>query len=546
MPSRFISCCLLLISLGYPRPGASQVIATLNEVAIGGTVEYIGVAPTPQFVGDRYVAFEGQASTSGFDLWVKDLTTPRGVIRSFDVHRGQDWALSPNGRHLAFLSNNPDFAADKTNLCWRIDRFGAPRRDPCFDLFLRDLVTGDVTRIIGPEGREVAADVGGAFRFSADGRWIVYQRAMAEDPRSQPMQVLLHDRQQGVTTRVSGEFFASSGSASRDASRVAFAAVLNAGTSAATLAVMAYDRATGFTERVDVDDPSLAPGSATGPVISADGRYVAFQGRCATCTGIIPSAVYVRDLLWKRTWRPIRALGGAEPDGGTEIRGLSETGRFILFESASRNLVENDLGFADVFMLDRVTNTVSRVSQSVNGDSPDGFSFAAAMGSDALRVVFTSSAGNLLPPSPGPFGHGLYLASLDLDNDRLHDSWERFFGVSPLLTDPAFDEDGDGLSNLQEFERQTHPRGRYGLSVQVPPEGEGWGIKLHNLGPRNATAVLRIKDAAGNAVAQALTLAPLSLTAIRLADLPDRPGTQFTLEVESDEPLFGLSRDWRP
>ena len=74
----------------------------------------------------------------------------------------------------------------------------------------------------------------------------------------------------------------------------------------------------------------------------------------------------------------------------------------------------------------------------------------------------------------------------------------------------------------------------------------GWGLKLHNLGPGTATVVLRMVDVAGITVSRAIKLAPLSLTPIRLVDLPDRPVTAFILQVESDEPVFGLSRDWQP
>src|SRR5688572_27155684 len=100
-------------------------------------------------------------------------------------------------------------------------------------------------------------------------------------------------------------------------------------------------------------------------------------------------------------------------------------------------------------------------------------------------------------------GVNLFLASLDLDNDGLHDSWERFFDGSALLTGPPFDDDGDGISNLQEFQRGTHPRGRYGVSLAIAHEPENWGIKLHNQTDRPATAVVRFIDPSGNAAARA-------------------------------------------
>ena len=104
MASRFIPGWLLLLALGAPSSGAAQVIATVNEVAIGQLVQQIAVPSHPQFVGDRYVAFEGSAGAGFKSCWVKDLTTPRGVIRSFNVDHGAGCAISPDARYLAFVS----------------------------------------------------------------------------------------------------------------------------------------------------------------------------------------------------------------------------------------------------------------------------------------------------------------------------------------------------------------------------------------------------------------------------------------------------------
>ena len=50
----------------------------------------------------------------------------------------------------------------------------------------------------------------------------------------------------------------------------------------------------------------------------------------------------------------------------------------------------------------------------------------------------------------------------DADADLMPDAWEAFYGLNPTsAADAAADPDGDGLTNLQEFQAGRHPNGRY-------------------------------------------------------------------------------------
>jgi hypothetical protein len=49
-------------------------------------------------------------------------------------------------------------------------------------------------------------------------------------------------------------------------------------------------------------------------------------------------------------------------------------------------------------------------------------------------------------------------ADSDDDNDEISDTWETENGLNPLdATDASLDPDGDGLTNLQEYEKDADP-----------------------------------------------------------------------------------------
>jgi Tol biopolymer transport system component len=168
--------------------------------------------------------------------------------------------------------------------------------------------------------------------------------------------------------------------------------------------VLVRDRLTGTTERA-----SIGSGGAQGddysfdPSLSADGRFVAFYSRAAT---LVPGDtngwedVFVRDRLAGTTERVSVGGDGAEGDGFSGYPALSADGRFVAFASGATNLVAGDTNGPfrwDVFVRDRQAGTTERVSVSGAGVQADDTSLGAALSADGRFVAFTSHASNLVP-----------------------------------------------------------------------------------------------------------------------------------------------------
>jgi Concanavalin A-like lectin/glucanases superfamily/Bacterial Ig-like domain (group 3)/MBG domain (YGX type) len=90
---------------------------------------------------------------------------------------------------------------------------------------------------------------------------------------------------------------------------------------------------------------------------------------------------------------------GGVPQMGVEVAGhsISGDGRHVVMHSLSQDLVTDDFNWAqDIFLRDRQTGTMTRVSLARDGTDPDGFSELAAISTNGRHVVFASSATNLV------------------------------------------------------------------------------------------------------------------------------------------------------
>jgi Tol biopolymer transport system component len=177
--------------------------------------------------------------------------------------------------------------------------------------------------------------------------------------------------------------------------------------------VFVRDQRTGTTERVNVssagqeanNDCPVSGGVCFAPIISADGRFVAFESRASNLVpddtnGTIDT--FVHDRLLGTTERVSVDSAEGQANGADEFFAfgiaISADGRFVAFASTATSLVPGDTNSAsDIFVRDRQMGSTEIVSISSAGLQAGGESQEPAISADGRFVTFASAATNLVP-----------------------------------------------------------------------------------------------------------------------------------------------------
>ncbi|MEU5048486.1 hypothetical protein [Streptomyces sp. NPDC021096] len=185
--------------------------------------------------------------------------------------------------------------------------------------------------------------------------------------------------------------------------------------------VYVKDLRTGALQRVSVaSDGRPANGSSGHASISGNGRYVTFH---SGATNLDPrqtgwTDVYVHD---RATGRTTLLVEKGQKDRGTSSSPvISADGRYVAFVSDRDDLVPGDTNEQkDIFVHDRLRGTTKRVSVAGDGTQADGFSMDPVISADGSRVGFRTAATNLggtVPSSGKPRPFWFYVR--DLRNGR--------------------------------------------------------------------------------------------------------------------------------
>ncbi|WP_162815552.1 PD40 domain-containing protein [Microvirga aerophila] len=245
-------------------------------------------------------------------------------------------SFNSDGRYVVFTSEASNLVANDTN--------GKQ------DIFRKDLLTGQIVRVSTATDSTQADSGSYAPQITTDGRYVFFE---------------------------------------------SFAGNLTVGDSLDNNDIFRKDLLTG--ELVCV---STAQGGAAGNAssesahITPDGRYIVFSSDSSNLVAGDTNNredIFCKDLLTGAVTLVSANLQGQQGSNPSHDSHISANGRYVIFSSASNNLVENDTnGSSDIFRKDLVTNEIVRVSTTVSGAQTAGSGYESSISADGRYVVFTS------------------------------------------------------------------------------------------------------------------------------------------------------------
>lgn len=136
-----------------------------------------------------------------------------------------------------------------------------------------------------------------------------------------------------------------------------------------------------------------------GPVVSADGRWVAFA---SDATNLVPPTVsgthvYLRDRQRNETRQVDLTPGGGQPNGNGFAPSISDDGRYLAFLSTATDLASSP-GSVQAFLFDRTTGAIRRVSTNVAPATPYNYVNDVTLSGDGRRLAYTAL--DYVQPSP--------------------------------------------------------------------------------------------------------------------------------------------------
>lgn len=251
--------------------------------------------------------------------------------------------------------------------------------------------------------------------ISADGRYVTFRSTasnLVSGDTNGVMDVFVHDRLTATTVRASVDAAGVQGNAQSDDSAISSGGryvtfksqasnFVTGDTNGTSWDIFVKDLQTGAISRVSTSSSGAqSNGASHDPVISADGRSVAFRSSASNLvTGDTNGQqdIFVKDTQTGTTTLVSVSTAGVQGNALSDDPQISDDGRFVAFHSDATNLVTGDTNAVrDVFVRDRTANTTVRASVSSSGVQGNGASSEAAISGDGSTVAFQSDATNLV------------------------------------------------------------------------------------------------------------------------------------------------------
>ena len=178
------------------------------------------------------------------------------------------------------------------------------------------------------------------------------------------------------------------------------AADLTSGDSNGKLDVFRRDRARGTTELISVTSGGTSGnGDSVNPVVSPDGRFVAFQSGAANLVAGDSNGkldVFVRDTLRGQTILVSSRQNTTTSGSGYSFSPVFAGNSNVVFTSTADDLTASDTnGTSDVFVRNLNSGTTTLVSVSTNGTSGNGPSSSPVVSTNGRYIAFNSRASDL-------------------------------------------------------------------------------------------------------------------------------------------------------
>jgi Tol biopolymer transport system component len=398
----WLLCLSGITTLAQSAPGDFELISVKATAAEAAGSSSVGRSPNFVSADGRYVAFASYSA----ELVLSDESGNDVFIR--DRQAGATYAVSLNSKLGLREAYSPSLSSDGRYVAFETVDEGFAR------VWFSDWPSGLIKPIsVGPSGQDANA-TSGRLSISGDGQYVAFDSRASNlvfGDTNGWKDIFVRNVSTNRTRRVSVT------PAGAQANGNSFGPVISAdgryvafGSEAENLisgdtdigGVVLRDRLTGENERLTVDANGKAAIVEAGHpcAMSPDARYVVFFSTAATLVAGDTNGLtdaFMRDRQLGHTERINVSSNGAQANGEGDYFecAISSDGRYVAFASRASNLVPGDIsGFSDVFLRDRLTKQTRRISEGIAGAEANADSAAPALSADGGLIVFGSKANN--------------------------------------------------------------------------------------------------------------------------------------------------------